>query len=224
MKYKVQKFADKFRVQVGDSTLDCPDEFIINALNWAFNELPLSPKLDKVFAKNRRATLKPKHYRFNLVDKKVFRRLTNLPVFTMWTSTGGDLCPLKVCAVTPEELYASSVPSLMEPGRPCKYAIEQEDDDIFIVFDRPVDVPVILQYTAYGFPNNVTSMDDEIYLSAVVENAILDIMRVVWYREADDLAFAGSAYDYLDNKYIPQMVQMINKKWHGAEGHVILGV
>lgn len=223
-KMKVSDFAKKFRVVVGDSTLDCPDEFIINALNWAFNELPLAPKLDKVFAKNRRATLKPNHYRFNLVDKKVFRRLTDLPVFTMWTSTGGDLCPLKVCAVSPEELYASSVPALAEPGRPCKYAIEQEDDDIYIVFDRPVDVPIILQYTAYGFPVNVTSMDDEIYLSAVVENAILDVMRVVWYREADDLAFAGSAYDYLDNKYIPQMTQMINKKWHGAEGHVILGV
>lgn len=224
MKYRLSDFADKFRVIVGDSTLDCPDEFIINAVNWAFNELPLAPKLDKVFAKNYRKKLTTGHYRWNLVDHKDFRRFSDLPVFTMWTSEGGDLCPLKVCAVTPEELYASSVPGMMQPGRPCKYTIEQEDDDVYLVFDRPIDTPIILQYTAYGFPKNVTSMNDEIKLSAVVENALLDIMRVVWYREADDLAFAGSAYDYLDNKYIPQMTQMIRKKWHGVEGHTVLGV
>lgn len=224
MKYRVSDFATKFRSIVGDSTIDCPDEFIINAINWAFNELPLSPKLDKVFAKNYRKTLKPGHYRWNLTDHKDFRRFSNLPVFNMWTSTGGDLCPFKACAVTPEELYASSVPAMMQSGRPCKYTLEQEDDEVYLVFDRPIDEPIILQYTAYGFPTNVTSMNDEIKLSAVVENALLDVMRVVWYREADDLAFAGAAYDYLDNKYIPQMIQMINKKWHGIEGHTILGV
>ena len=224
MKYRVSDFAAKFRNIVGDSTLDCPDKFIINAVNWAFNELPLAPKLDKVFAKNYRKTLKPGHYRWNLTDHKDFRRLSNIPVFTLWTSDGGDLCPFKACAVTPEELYASSVPAMMQQGRPCKYAIEQEDDEVYLVFDRPIDTPIVLQYTAYGFPTNVTSMNDEILISAVVENALLDVMRVVWYREADDLAFAGSAYDYLDNKYIPQMTQMINKKWHGVEGHTVLGV
>lgn len=224
MKYRVYEFAQKFRNLVGDSTLDVPDEFIINALNWAFSELPLNPKADKVFSKNRRVQLKPGHYRWNLVDKKEFRRLTNIPSFNLWTSTGGDLCPLKVCAVSPEELYAKGIPELMKPGKPCYYAIEQEDDDIYLVFDRPIDVPVIIQYVGYGFPKLVKSMDDEIRISAVVENALLEIMRVVWYREADDLSFAGSAYDYLDNKYIPQIIQMINKQWTGVEGPIILGV
>lgn len=224
MRYKVKQFADKFRTIVGDSTIDVPDKFVIDALNWAFAELPLNPKLDKAFSKNRRAQIPVGHYRFNLLDKKVFRRLTNLPSFSMWTSTGGDLCPLKVCAVPIEELYAMGVPSLMKPGRPCHYAIEQEDDNLYLVFDRPIDTPIILQYIAYGFPKQVSSFDDTIEISAVVENAILEVMRVVWYREADDLAFAGSAYDYLDNKYIPQMVQMLNKTIKGAEGNVILGV
>ena len=224
MRYTVKQFADKFRNLVGDSTHDCPNRFIIDAINWAFNELPLAPKLDKIFTKNYRKTLKPGHYRWDLNDHKYFRRITDTPVFTMWTSDGGDLCPFKACAVSPEELYASSVPSMMKPGTPCKYTIEQEDDDVFLVFDRPIDTPIVLQYTAYGFPANVESMDDEFKVSAVVENALLEVMRVEWYREADDLAFAGSAYDYLDNKYIPQMTQMINKKWHGVEGHVILGV
>lgn len=221
---KVQQLANKFRSIVGDSTLDCPDEFIINAVNWAVKDLPLNPKLSKVFAKNYRKTLKPGHYRWNLTDHKDFRRFTDMPVFSMWTSEGGDLCPFKACAVTPEELYASSVPAMMQQGRPCKYTIEQEDDEVYLVFDRPIDTPIVLQYTAYGFPAEVESMDDTILISAVLENALLDVMRTVWYREADDLAFAGSAYDYLDNKYIPQIIQMINKKWHGVEGHTILGV
>lgn len=224
MKMTTREFSNKFRSIVGDSTQDVPDEFIINALNWAFLELPLNPKLDKAFAKNRRANIPVGHYRFNLLDKKVFRRLTDVPVFTLWTSTGGDLCPLKVCAVTPQELYAESVPSLMKSGRPCKYTIEQEDDNLYLVFDRPTDEPIVIQYTAYGFPKTVKSMNDEIQISAVMENAILEVMRVVWYREADDLSFAGSAYDYLDNKYIPQIIQMVNKTIKGIEGNVILGV
>ena len=224
MKMKVSELADKFRTLVGDDTLDATNKFVIDALNWAFNELPLAPKLDKVFSKNYRKTLTTGHYRWKLSDPERFRRFTDMPVFNMWTSTGGDICPLKVCAVSAEELYAKTVPALNKPGRPCEYAIEQEDDDIYLVFDRPIDTPVILQYTAYGIPRNVTSVDDTIYISGIVENALLDIMRVVWYREADDLSFAGSAYDYLDNKYIPQITQMINKKWHGVEGHVILGV
>jgi len=67
-------------------------------------------------------------------------------------------------------------------------------------------------------------MDDIVEISGVLENAILEVMRVVWYREADDLSFAGSAYDYLDNKYIPQIIQMVNKNLKGIEGNVILGV
>lgn len=224
MKYTVKQFADKFRSLVGDSTIECPDRFIIDAINWAFNDLPLSPKLDKVFTKNYRKTLKPGHYRWNLSDHKDFRRFTNMPVFSMFTSEGGNLCPFRACAVTPEELYASSVPSMMQEGRPCKYALEQEDDEVYLVFDRPIDKPIILQYTAYGFPTNVTSMNDEVRISAVIENALLSVMTTEWYREADDLAFAGAMYDYLDNKYIPQIIQMINKSWHGVEGHVILGV
>lgn len=224
MKMKLSKFADKFRSIVGDSTINVPDSFIINAINWAFSELPLAPKLDKVFTKHYRVTLKPGHYRWNLTDHKDFRRLTNIPAASFWTSEGGDLCPLCLCAISIEELYSKTVPNLMKQGKPCSYAIEQEDDDIFIVFDRPTDKPIIIQYIAYGIPKPVESMNDTIEISGIVENAILEVMRVVWYREADDLSFAGSAYDYLDNKYIPQITQMINKKWTGIEGPVVLGV
>lgn len=224
MKYRVSEFAKKFRSIVGDSTIDVPDDFIINALNWAFKELPLNPKLDKAFSKNRTVQLKPGHYRWNLVDHKVFRRLTDIPSFNIWESTGGDLCPVCVCAVPITELYAGGIPSLMKKGKPCKYSIEQQDDDIYLVFDRPISTPMVLQYIGYGFPKEVESMDDIVEISAPIENALLEVMRVVWYREADDLAFAGSAYDYLDNKYIPQIIQMVNKNWRGIEGNVILGV
>jgi len=224
MKYTVKQFADKFRTIVGDSTIDVPDKFVIDALNWAFAELPMNPKLDKAFAKNRIVQLKPGHYRWNLVDHKVFRRLTDIPSFNIWESTGGDLCPVCICAVTIEELYAKGVPSLMKPGKPCDYAIEQQDDDIYLVFDRPIDTPMVLQYIGYGIPKPVKTMEDIVEISGVLENAILEVMRVVWYREADDLSFAGSAYDYLDNKYIPQIIQMVNKNLKGVEGNVILGV
>lgn len=224
MKMTVKEFSDKFRSIVGDSTIDVPDTFVMNALNWAFAELPMNPKLDKVFTKKFKFQLKPNHYRWNLVDHKKFRRLTDIPSFNIWETTGGTPCKVCVCAVSPEELYAGGIPEMMEPGMPCKYAIEQEDDDIYLVFDRPIDRPMILHYIGYGIPKPVKSMDDIIEISGIIENAILEVMRVVWYREADDLAFAGSAYDYLDNKYIPQIIQMINRNIKGIEGNVILGV
>lgn len=224
MKYTVKEFANKFRSLVGDGTTDVPKEFVINALNWAFNELPIVPKMDKVFAKNYRVTLKPGHYRWNLANHKDFRRLTNIPTFQLFTSTGGKTCPLCACAVTQQELRNKTIPALNEQGKPCEYCIEQEDDEIYLTFDRPTNVPIIIQYTAYGIPKPVESYDDTILISGVIENALLEIMRVVWYREADDLAFAGQAYDYLDNKYIPQITQLINKQWTGVEGPIVLGV
>jgi hypothetical protein len=35
----MKDFSDKVRSLVGDGTYDIPEEFIINALNWAYNEL-----------------------------------------------------------------------------------------------------------------------------------------------------------------------------------------
>jgi hypothetical protein len=224
MKIKVSAFAEKFRSIVGDGTVDVPDSFIINILNWALSDLPLNPKLDKVFTKNRTVQLRPGHYRWDLVDHKTFRTLTDVSSFNMFESTGGDPCKVKMCAVTPEELYSGGIPSLMASGKPCKYTIERQDDSLFLVFDRPIDVPMVIHYTGHGIPKTVESIDDTFEMPGIIENAVLEVMRVMWYREADDLAFAGAAYDYLDNKYIPQIIQMVNKNIKGIEGNVILGV
>ena len=217
----VRQFTDKFRNLIGDSTVDIPDEFMINGLNWARRELPLNPKLQKIFSKHYTKNLDAKgHYKWNLNGD--FRRLTDIPMLNFFTSTGGDLCPLKVCNLPNKEFFSNGIPSLMKPGKPCNYTIEQEDDDIYLVFDRPLNVPVIVDYIAYGIPKDLTSMDDEFEISAIVENAILETLRTVWFRETDDLAFSGAIGDYLDNKTIPQLVQLINQRW-GSDAPIIVG-
>lgn len=222
MKYKVSDFENLFRTHIGDGTVDIPDDFVINALNWSFNALPLVPKLSKIFSRHKQVQLDAKdHYRWNINGD--FRRLLDVPMMNFWTSTGGDICKLKVCHKDVVEFYNhNGIINLKEPGKPCEYTIEQEDDNIWLVFDRPLDVPVIVDYIAYGIPKPVKSKDDVIEISSIAENLIIDVMRTVYYHEADDFAFAADISSYLDNKKVLEAIQQLNRRW-GVEEPTIVG-
>lgn len=222
MIYKVSEFEKIFRTHIGDGTVDIPDGFVINALNWAFNELPRVPKLAKIFSKHKQVQLDAKgHYRWNLDGD--FRRLLDIPMMNFWTSTGGDICKLPLCHKDVQEFYnKNGIIKMKQAGKPCEYTIEQEGDNIWLVFDRPLDVPVMLDYIAYGFPKPVKSPDDKIDISAIAENLIIDIMRTVYYHEADDFAFATDISNYLDNKKIIEAVQALNRRW-GIEEPIVIG-
>lgn len=222
MKYKVSDFENLFRTHIGDGTVDIPDDFVINALNWSFNALPLVPKLSKIFSRHKQVQLDAKdHYRWNINGD--FRRLLDVPMMNFWTSTGGDICKLKVCHKDVVEFYNhNGIINLKEPGKPCEYTIEQEDDNIWLVFDRPLDVPAIVDYIAYGIPKPVKSKDDVIEISGIAENLIIDVMRTVYYHEADDFAFAADISSYLDNKKVLEAIQQLNRRW-GVEEPTIVG-
>lgn len=229
MKYTALDISKKFRSLVGDGTVDIPNEFIVNSLNWAFNELPRVPKLEKLFAKHMTFQLDAKgHYRWDLngpKGKAVFRRIMNSPVLNFATTTGGKPCPLKLCNRDNVEFYnKNGIIEMKEAGTPCEYTLEQEGDHIWLVLDRPANVPIMIDYIAYGVPAQVQSIEDEISLdvSAIAENLILDVMRIVWYHEADDFAFAADISAYLDNKKVAEAIQALNRRW-GTEEQVILG-
>lgn len=213
MKYTLREFEEKFRSLIGDGTVDIPERFIIDALNWSFNELPRVPKLAKLFSKHIKGTLDAKgHYEFRLNED--FRRILNIPMINFWSSTGGEPCRLKVCHRDVVEFYnKNGLVELKVPGTPCEYTIEQEDDDIKLVFDRPLDVPVIVDYIAQGIPKMVKSMDDVVEISAIAENLILDVMRTVYYHESEDFAFAADISSYLDNKKVVEAIQALNRRW-----------
>lgn len=222
MKYTVSEFSEIFRTHIGDGTLDIPEGFVVNALNWAFNELPRVPKLQKLFSRHKQVTLDAKgHYRWNLNGE--FRRLLDIPMMNFWTSTGGDICKLRVCHRDVKEFFDhNGIINLKEAGKPCEYTIEQEGDNIWLVFDRPLDVPVIIDYIAYGIPKPVKKDDDKIDISAIAENLIIDVMRTVYYHESDDFAFAADISNYLDNKKVTEAIQALNRQW-GVEEPTIVG-
>lgn len=222
MKYTVKEFEDIFRTHLGDGTIDIPEDFVIKALNWSFNALPLVPKLSKIFSKHKQVSLDAQgHYRWNLNGD--FRRLLDIPMMNFWTSTGGDICKLKVCHKHVEDFYdRNGIIKMKQAGKPCEYTIEQEGDNIWLVFDRPLDVPVMIDYIAYGIPKPVSSKDDEIDISAIAENLILDVMRTVYYHESDDFAFAADISSYLDNKKVLEAIQQLNRRW-GVEAPTIVG-
>ena len=222
MRMKVSEFIDKFLVQIGDSSLERPIDFCIGALNWSFNELPRVPKLDKIFSHHYTKNLDAKGpYRFPLNGD--FRRLTDIPVITFLTSSGGEPCPLKICNKDTLEFYETNgIPSLKKAGIPCQYTIEQEGDNVWLVFDRPLNTPVIIDYIGYGFPKPVTSVDDEIEISAIAENLIIGLMKAVFFWESDDFAFAGNILDYLDNKAVREAIQLLNHRF-GIEENIVLG-
>lgn len=222
MKMTVSQIADKVRSLTGDNLISITDDFIINALNWAFNSLPSVPKLELAFAKHYTETLNANgFYKWKLADE--FRRVADILYLNFYTSTGGDPCPLKLCNRDNVAFFKKN--GLIEKkvaGKPCEYTIEREDDNTYLVLDRPSNIPILLDYIAYGYPKPVESMEDEIEVSAVIENLIISAIRRLQYMEATDFAFAGSIQDYLDNKEVVEAIQMLNKRY-GNETYTILG-
>lgn len=224
MKYKLSTLADKLRVLLGDNTVDIPEDFLREAYNYTVNALPMVPKLEKLFSKHKKFNLDADgHYKWSMSKATGFRRINSLPLLKFYTSTGGKQCPLPLCHLPVVNFYEKN--GLVEmnlPGTPCEYTIEEEDDDVYLVLDRPTDVPIIVQYIAYGFPEPATSMDDEIELSAIAEPLVLDVMKTLYLMEASDYAFAADVRNYLDNKKELEAIQMLHRQF-GMEGPRVLG-
>lgn len=211
MKITVQEFADKFRSLLGDEALSLDDDYIINSLNWAFNSLPSVPKLYKAWQEHHSPRLNANgHYRWKL--KTDFRNIIKFEYINFYTSTGGDPCPLCICYRDNAPFYAKNgLVELKVAGKPCEYTIEHEDDDTYIVLDRPSNVPIILDYIAYGRPKPVTSMEDTFECPGCIENLIFSAVRKLYYQYADDFNFAESIATYLDSKEIAEAIQELNQ-------------
>ena len=224
MKYKVSDLAEKLRLHIGDNTDDLPADFIINAYNYTVNALPMVPRLEKLFSKHKQFNLDAnKHYKWSMSDATGFRRISDIPMLNFYTSTGGEPCKLCICHSPVHDFYEKNgLVSLKKPGTPCEYTIEEEGDNIWLVLDRPSDVPIIIDYIAYGFPKPVQSMEDEIELSAIAEPLVIDVMKTLYLMEASDYAFAADVRSYLDNKKELEAIQMLHRQF-GMEGPRVLG-
>ena len=220
-KIKVNDLIGKFRLLIGDSSIDLPDDFLITGINWALNELPRVPKLDKLFSKHYTTTLDAKdHYKWDL--NQDFRRISDIPMINFWTSTGGEPCKLNLCNLDTISFFnKNGLPELREAGTPCEYTIEREGDANYLVLDRPSNVPIIIDYISYGYLKPVTSVEDELDLSAVAENLILSLLKNVYYSEAQDFNVAENILDYLDNKAIVEAEQDLYHRYKSDRPQVL---
>lgn len=214
--------AKKFRAKIGDGTADIPTDFIISAFNWAINDLPTVPRLEKLFSFHEQVNLDAKdHYKWKLNGD--FRALTDIPMLNFYSSKGGDPCPIKICNKPVKDFYEKNgLVNLKKPGTPCEYTIEREGDDVYLVLDRPSDVPIIVDYIAYGIPKPATDLNDAYQISAVAEMLILNVMTTYYLHEADDYAQAADITSYLDNKKIIEAIQLLNRNF-GSETPRVLG-
>ena len=224
MKKKLNDLARDLETLLGDGTLDISEEFLVSAYNYAIRDLPMVPKLEKLFTKHKQFNLDAKnHYKWSLSDETGFRRITDIPMLKFYTSTGGDPCELCLCHRRVEDFYENNgLVSMKQPGKPCEYTIETEDDNVYLVLDRPSEVPIIVDYIAYGFPKPVESLEDEIEVSAIAEELILGVMQACYLHEASDYAFAADITSYLDNKKIIEAIQILHRHW-GVEETRVLG-
>lgn len=222
MLYTVSELRDKFAIIVGDTAKDMPDVFFIEALNNAVGQLPLVPKLSKIFSKHYKFNLDANgHYRWLLNND--FRRIIDIPMINFYTSDGSKPCKLGICPKDTVEFYEiNGLVELKEKGTPCQYTIEQEDDGIYLVFDRPLDIPMIVDYIAYGFLRPVQSMDDTIEISAIAEPLILAAFKDAYWSELDDMSFASNISQYLDNKLVPEAANALHRRF-GSDEYNILG-
>lgn len=224
MKYPLSTLAEKIRLAIGDNTVDIPSDFIINAYNYTVNALPMVPRLEKLFSKHKHFNLDAEnHYKWSLSEATGFRRISDFSLLEFYTSTGGEPCKLCICHRPVEDFYKNNgLINMKQPGRPCEYTIEFEDDNTWLVLDRPSDVPIIVDYIAYGFPKPASSMDDEIELSSIAEPLVIDVMKTLYLMEASDYAFAADVRAYLDNKKEIEAIQMLHRQL-GIEGPRVLG-
>lgn len=224
MKYPLSTLAEKIRLAIGDNTVDIPSDFLINAYNYTVNALPMVPRLEKLFSKHKHFNLDAEnHYKWSLSEATGFRRISDFSLLEFYTSTGGEPCKLCVCHRPVEDFYKNNgLINMKQPGRPCEYTIEFEDDNTWLVLDRPSNVPIIVDYIAYGFPKPVSSMDDEIELSSIAEPLVIDVMKTLYLMEASDYAFAADIRSYLDNKKEIEAIQMLHRQL-GIEGPRVLG-
>lgn len=220
----ISDLAEKLRLLIGDNTDDLPEDFIINAYNYTVNALPMVPRLEKLFSKHKQFNLDAEHhYKWSLSDATGFRRINDIPMLVFYTSTGGEPCKLNICHRPMQDFYErNGLISLKKSGTPCEYTIEVEGDNVWLVLDRPSDVPIIVDYIAYGFPKPVSSMEDEIELSAIAEPLVLDVMKTLYLMEASDYAFAADVRSYLDNKKELEAIQLLHRRW-GSEAPRVLG-
>lgn len=216
--------AEKLQSLIGDGTMDLPEEFIVNSYNYCINDLPMVPRLEKLFNKHKQFNLDAQnHYKWSLSDATGFRRITDIPMLNFYTSTGGDPCKLNICHRSVKDFYdKNGLIGLKVAGTPCEYTIEVEDDNVWLVLDRPSEVPIIVDYIAYGYPKPVESLDDEIEISAIAENLILLVMKACYLHEAEDYGFAADVTSYLDNKKIIEAIQQLNRTW-GVDDLRVLG-
>ena len=223
MNILLKDLSDKLRVAIGDGTVDISDTFLVNAYNWAITELPLVPRLEKLFSKHKQFNLDAQnHYKWSLSEATGFRRISDIPMLNFYTSTGGEPCRLSICHSPVKDFYEKNgLVNLKKSGIPCEYTLETEDDNVWLVFDRPLNVPVIVDYIAYGFPKPATSMEDEIEVSAIAERLILDVMKAYYLHEAGDWNFAADVTNFLDNKLYLEAIQQLYKNWKSNEPRVL---
>ena len=181
------------------------------------------PRLEKLFSKHKQFNLDAAHhYKWSMSDATGFRRISDFPLLEFYTSTGGEPCKLCICHRRVEDFYKQNgLVNLKKPGTPCEYTIEVEDDNVWLVFDRPLDIPVIVDYIAYGFPKPVNSMDDEVELSAIAEPLVLDVMKTLYLMEASDYAFAADVRSYLDNKKELEAIQALHRRWSNEQLRIL---
>lgn len=224
MKMLLSDLAEKLQSLIGDGTMDLPEEFIVNSYNYCINDLPMVPRLEKLFSKHKQFNLDAQnHYKWSLSDATGFRRITDIPMLNFYTSTGGDPCKLNICHRSVKDFYnKNGLIGLKVAGTPCEYTIEVEDDNVWLVLDRPSEVPIIVDYIAYGYPKPVESLDDEIEISAIAENLVLLVMKACYLHEAEDYGFASDVTSYLDNKKIIEAIQQLNRTW-GVDDIRVLG-
>lgn len=222
MRIKISDFIEKFRSLAGDTASDCPTEFLIRAINWCFNELPTVPKLNRLFYAHYTVNLRRGSYRWKI--NKDFRAINDIEFIHFFTSKGGEPCRKKVCNLEPAEFYArNGLVERKQSGEPCSYTIEFEGDNAFLVFDRPLAVPMMVDYAITGYPMPIESVDEVREISAISENLILALMRKLWYEEADDFSFSQSVEFYLDNKLMLEAIQQLNKRFKNEMPRVLGG-
>lgn len=192
--YKTARyFYNDLKEMIADTTETIDEEYFLAVLNYALRQLASEPKLDILFKK---------HDRFKLAELSVKgdaetswgleNEIIDVQNLAIYDASNKDLCRLSMCYLAPNDFYASfPMPEENPSGISQYYTIDFIDGESRLVFDRPIDRPIIVDIRFTAFPEEITSLDDKVKLPIRVANYILDAIRERRYESDSDGNFVS---------------------------------
>ena len=205
MKFRTAEYYyDNFRILMGDGGGDITEEFFLSCINYMIRDIMLEAKLERLFRVHdtmrlTQLTRKGKKSNKWKISLKNLGDIIDIHNLVILEADGCTLCPVQPCYMEPDKFYnAFPFPEGTCPGQPCHYTIDEDGENTYLMFDKPVDKPYIVDLRYSAYPGDIESLEDKVPYPVKAINVLIEGLRREVYQRDTDFAFSRSMFDVTD--------------------------